>query len=212
MSFLKTPAKKERDTPVSARQPTYTWVADKNALHGGQYQEVKDCGFLGLTAAALALLRGRGVALKGKGIVVPDGLEQFADTNGDGILNADEALKLAPKMAVATEDFWHVGRKAPPPRGSREFPGPDEPEGFGGERYDGKTFSERFLPHRAPSELDAPKRKSWFGDDGDSEEEEEDSDSEVDDPVEEGEIWEDAQSKPPPESPGLLMVSTHIKF
>ena len=64
---------------------------------------------------------------------------------------------------------------------------------------------------RFPSEVDVPPpppppKVRWAGgDDGDSEEEEEDSDSDVD------EIWEDAQSKPP-ESPGLLTVSTHIKF
>lgn len=52
MSFFKT-TQKQKDKAVPAKKPTYAWVADKNALQGGQYQEVEDCGLLTLGAGAV---------------------------------------------------------------------------------------------------------------------------------------------------------------
>ena len=226
MSFVKTSAKRECNKAVSAKQPTYAWVADKNALHGGRYQEVKDCvGVLPALAGAIAVLKAGGFPVWDNEVTVPDSLVGVADSNGDGVIGLTEAQRLlaaspwltegqpvgaasgsqvvpkgffdAPEpedggggSQVVPKDFFDAPEPTEDQKdgGGREWEDlfDDEPEGtggfFGGERYDGKTFSEA-LPDRNknPPELDVPARAKvrWTGgDDGDSEEEEEEEEEE----------------------------------
>lgn len=237
MSLLKTSAKKECDKAVSAKQSTYAWVADKNALHGGRYQEVKDCGILGAGVGALGVLAGRttlnGVRpdFLGKKVFVPDSLQTFADPNGDGVVDAREAQRLLASGAqVVPENFFDAPKPTEDQKdgGGREWelPEPDEPEGTGGSSRRGRfrgfgdeewdTIPDDWTTFSSPpSEVDIPtpaKVRRAEGNNEDSDEEEEDSDSysSEDDPIEEDEVWEDARP-PPPTSPGLFMVSTTLK-
>ncbi len=219
MSLLKTSAKRECNKAVSAKQPTYAWVAEKNALHGGRYQEVKDCGILSATVGALALLKPTNwFEVQGNKVAVPDSVEGLVDLNGDGVIDATEAQRLMGSGSqVVTEDFWRAPEPADLAKDGDgrewELPGPDEPEYFGGERYDGKTFSEA-LPDKFPSEFDVPEQVRGV-EDNDEDSEEEEEEEEENEPIEEGEVWEDAQSPPPktppPKSPGLLLISTTLK-
>ena len=89
MSFFKT-TQKQKDKAVSAKKPTYAWVADKNALQGGQYQEVEDCGLLTFGAGALALLKGYGVTPDSATLNFSDERTRRMDPNGDGRITRDE--------------------------------------------------------------------------------------------------------------------------
>lgn len=90
MSLFKTSQKKREYKAVPAKKPTYAWVADKNTLHGGQYQEVEDCGLLTLTAGALALLKAAGVTPDGATFNFSDERTRRMDPNRDGLVTRDE--------------------------------------------------------------------------------------------------------------------------
>lgn len=151
MSLLKTSAKKECDKAVSAKQSTYAWVADKNALHGGRYQEVKDCGILGLAlGASAAFLPGRktlnGVELRGNKVFVPDSLQAFADPNGDGVVDIREAQRLfASGAQVVAENFFDAPEPTEDQKdgGGTKLPEPDEPERTGESSRRGSVSSRR---------------------------------------------------------------------
>lgn len=115
MSFLRrTSQKKKEYKAIPAKKNTYAWVTDKNALHGGQYQEVEDCGLLTLGASALALLKGYGVTPDSATLNFSDERALRMDPNGDGLVTGEELQTYYEKELIrdAFDDYVRKHRDA----------------------------------------------------------------------------------------------------